>query len=215
MEKLFIRNETESDYEVVEDITRNAFWNVYVPGCYEHYLVHVMRKHEDFIPMLDFVAELDGQIIGNIMYTKSAIRDEAGHLKPVLTFGPISILPEYQRRGYGKALMEYSFQKAAEMGHDLIVIFGNPGNYVGSGFKSCKKYNICAEDGSFPSAMLVKELKQKVLDGRKWYYHESPVYNIDIDEAEKFDRKFKEKEKEYKKSQEEFYIYSRSVILGE
>ena len=98
---LTIRNEKEEDYKIVEEITRNAFYNLYVPGCVEHYLVHIMRQHEDFIPALDFVAELDGQVIGNIMYTKAKLVDEEGCEKAILTFGPVSIAPEYQRMGYG------------------------------------------------------------------------------------------------------------------
>ena len=99
---LNIRNEKETDYKLVEDITRKAFYNMYIPGCIEHYLVHIMRRHEDFIPELDFVLELDGKVIGNIMYTKAELTDEAGNKKEIVTFGPISILPEYQRKGYGK-----------------------------------------------------------------------------------------------------------------
>ena len=94
---IVIRNETEKDYKTVEEITRKAFYNIYVPGCMEHYLVHIMRDHEDFIKELDFVVELDGKVIGNIMYTKATLVDEAGEEKEILTFGPISILPEYQR----------------------------------------------------------------------------------------------------------------------
>ena len=103
-----IRNEKEADYKIVEDITRRAFYNLYIPGCIEHYLVHIMRGHEDFIAELDFVLELDGQIIGNIMYTKAKLVDRNGKEKEILTFGPVSIAPEYQRMGYGKMLMEYS-----------------------------------------------------------------------------------------------------------
>jgi len=206
-----IRNEKETDYRRVEEITRKAFWNLYAPGCDEHYLVHIMRTHKDFIPELDFVIEVDGQVIGNIMYTKAKLIDESGVEKEILSFGPVSILPEYQRRGYGKKLIEYSFEKAAALGYDVIVIFGNPGNYVSLGFKSCKKYNVCLENGIYPTAMLVKELKPGTLDGRKWVYL-SPVFDIDKKEAERFDEGFEPWEKKYQPSQEEFYIYSHSVV---
>ena len=95
-----IRNERESDYNEVERITREAFYNLYIPGCMEHYLVRVMRGHEDFVPELDLVLELDGQVIGNIMYTKAALTDETGTKKEILTIGPVSIAPEFQRKGY-------------------------------------------------------------------------------------------------------------------
>jgi len=206
-----IRNEKETDYRRVEEITRKAFWNLYAPGCDEHFLVHIMRTHKDFIPELDFVIEVDGQVIGNIMYTKAKLIDESGEEKEILSFGPVSILPEYQRRGYGKKLIEYSFEKAAVLGYDVIVIFGNPGNYVSLGFKSCKKYNVCLENGIYPTAMLVKELKPGTLDGRKWVYL-SPDFDIDQKEAERFDEGFEPWEKKYQPSQEEFYIYSHSVV---
>lgn len=210
---MIIRNETPTDYRSVEELTRKAFWNLYVPGCNEHYLAHVMRGHQDFIPELDFVAELDGQIIGNIMYTKTRLIDEKGVIKNILTFGPVCIMPEYQRKGYGKQLLEYSFQKAVELGYDVIVIFGNPDNYVSRGFISCKKYNICLPNGSFPAAMMVKELESGALDGRKWIYYESPVFKIDEQQAEIFDELFPPLEKKYQPSQEEFYIHSHSVLI--
>ncbi len=213
MDKMIqIRNEEEKDYKRVEEITRKAFWNLYIPGCNEHYLVHVMRSHKDFLPKLDLVIEADHQIIGNIMYTKAKLVDEYGEEKEILTFGPVCIMPEYQRMGYGKMLMEHSFEQAAALGYDVIVIFGNPNNYVSRGFKSCKKYNVCLENGTYPSAMMVKELNPEALDGRKWVYYDSPVMKIDEQEAERFDEGLERREKKYQPSQEEFYIYSHSVI---
>ena len=209
---ILIRNERETDYQKVEEITRKAFWNLYIPGCVEHYLAHVMRCHADFLPELDFVIEIGGQVIGNIMYTKAKLIDECGEEKEILTFGPVSISPEYQRKGYGKRMMEYSFERAAALGYDTIVIFGNPGNYVGRGFKSCKKYNICVEDGTFPAAMMAKELKLGALDGRRWVYHGSPAMHIDEAQAQRFDDALEYMEKKHQPSQEEFYILSSAVL---
>ena len=212
MSELIIRKETENDYRIVENMTREAFWNQYVPGCDEHYVAHVMRKHGDFIPELDLVAELDGRIVGNVMYTKSRLADENGQEKTILTFGPISVEPAFQRQGISRRLLEASFEKAAAMGYEAIVIFGHPGNYVSRGFKSCKKYNVCLENGVFPTAMLVKELKEGFFDGRKWYFHESSACEIDSEKAQEFDKQFAYKEKKYQPSQEEFYIYSHSAL---
>lgn len=209
---IVIRNETEKDYKTVEEITRKAFYNIYVPGCMEHYLVHIMRDHEDFIKELDFVIELDGKVIGNIMYTKAKLVDEAGEEKAILTFGPVSILPEYQRMGYGKQLMEHSFQKARQMGYDVVVIFGDPGNYVSRGFKSSSGYHICLPDGSYPTAMLAKELKENTLDGRKWMYYDSPVMQVDEKEAKDYDDSLEKMEKKVLPCQEEFYILSHSCL---
>ena len=207
-----IRKEEETDYEKVEEITRKAFWNLYIPGCIEHYLVHVMRHHKDFLPELDFVIEVDNQIIGNIMYTKTKLIGESGEEKDMLTFGPVCILPKYQRKGYGKKLMEYSFEQAIALGYDVIVIFGSPNNYVSRGFKSCKRYNVCLENETYPAAMMVKELKPDALDGRRWVYYQSPVFEIDEQEAQHFDEGLESLEKKYQPSQEEFYIHSHSII---
>ena len=207
-----IRNENKSDYDKVEKITRKAFYNVYVLGCNEHYLVHIMREHEDFVPELDFVIELDGKVIGNIMYTKATLTDQDGNEKGILTFGPLCVLPEYQRLGYGKMLMEYSFEKAKELGYDTIVIYGAPSNYVSSGFKSCKKFNVHTEEGRYPTAMMVKELVPDVLKGKEWIYKDSPVMHFDEKMAEEYDDKLEKMDKKYETSQEEFYILSQSSL---
>lgn len=209
-----IRQETKADYRAVENLTREAFWNLSVPGANEHYLVHIMRNHADFIPELDFVIEVNGKVIANIMYTKAQLTDGYGKVKEILSFEPISVLPEYQRMGYGKILIEHSFKKAVELGYDTVVIFGNPDNYVSRGFRSCVKYNICLDGDFFPAALLVKELRDGVLDGRKWYFHESTVMELlgDDEKTEQFDAKFPPKIKEWKPSQEEFFIHSHSVI---
>ena len=160
--------------------------NLYVPGCSEHYLAHILRSHEDFVPELDLVIEADNKIIGNIMYTKSRLADETGNIKNILTFGSVCIAPEYQRRGYGKALMEYSFERAAGLGYEAIVIFGSPANYVARGFKSCKKFNVSVENGVFPTAMLVKELKIGALSGHKWTYSQSSAFEFDENTAQRY-----------------------------
>ncbi len=210
---LTIRNETPADRQTVEDITRRAFYNLYAPGCVEHYLVHIMRDHPDFIPELDLVAELDGQVIGSVMYTRSTLTDAAGAVKDILTFGPVSIAPEHQRKGYGKQLLEHSFRRAAELGWDVVVIFGSPANYVSCGFQSCKKFSVCLEGGKFPSAMMVKELREGALDGRKWVYRDSPVMAIDEEEARRYDDTLAPMAREYRPSQEEFYIMSHSCVV--
>ena len=209
---MIIRNEEPKDYQAVETLTRKAFYNIYVPGCSEHYLVRIMREHEDFIPELDFVMEQDGEIIGNIMYTKSRLIDEQGTEKQILTFGPVCIDPAHQRKGLGKLLLEHSFEKAAALGYDVIVIFGSPANYVSRGFQSCKKFIVCVEGGKFPSAMMVKELIAGALDGRKWFYYDSPVMAVSEEDAQKFDDTLEKMEKKHLPSQDEFYIMSHSFV---
>lgn len=207
-----IRREQETDHKAVEELTRKAFWNLYIPGCNEHYLVHIMRAHEDFVAELDFVLERDGQVIGNVMYTKAKLVDESGQEKQILTFGPLSVTPEYQRMGYGKLLLEHSFAEAVALGYDAIVIFGNPGNYVSRGFVCCQKHKVSLPSGVFPTAMLVKELVPGALGAKKWSYYDSPVMQLDEQAAQRFDEGLEKLEKKQQPSQEEFYILSHSVI---
>ena len=216
MSEYSIRLEQPEDYRAVEELTRESFWNVYKPGADEHYFVHQMRSHPDFIPELAFVAELDGKIIGNIMYTKAWLEDETGRRKEILSFGPLCVAREYQRHKVGKALIEHSFEVARSMGYDVNINFGNPVNYVGRGFVSCKKKNVSfAVEGNYPTALLVCELVPNALDGRKWMYIPSTAADCCEDTAavEAFDAGFPPKEKKWMPSQEEFYIYSHSSVV--
>lgn len=211
-----IRRETVNDYHNTENAAREAFWNQNRPGCDEHYFIHVLRQHRDFVPELDFVAEVGGRIVGCVMYAKSRLIDENGEEKQVLTMGPLCVVPECQRMGIGKALLEHTFPIAKELGYDVVINFGNPDNYVARGYKSCRKYNVCFEGDIFPAALLVKELTEGALDGRKWYYHPSDSDHPcdDPEEFERFDAQFPPKVKGWQPSQEEFYIHSHSVING-
>ena len=146
------------------------------------------------------------------MYTKAKLTDENGQEKEIVTFGPVSVLPEYQRKGYGKQLIEYSFEKAAALGYEAVVIFGSPANYVSRGFQSCRKYKVCVENGTYPAAMLVKELVPGALDGRTWIYKESPAMQIREEDAKRFDDTLEKMEKKWQPSQEEFYILSNAVL---
>lgn len=209
---LNIRNETPADRQAVETLTRRAFYNLYVPGCHEHYLVHIMRDHPDFLPELDFVLELDGEVIGSILYTRSTLTGETGERRDVLTFGPVCVAPEHQRRGYGKRLIDHSLARAAELGWGAAVIFGSPANYVGRGFQCCKRRLVQMEDGSYPAAMLVKELRPHALDGGPWIFRDSPVMHFDEEAARRFDETLPPMEKRVLPCQEEFYILSNSVL---
>ncbi len=216
MKNLTIRLETEKDYRTVEELTREAFWNVYKPGADEHYYVHQMRDHPDFIPELAFVLELDGRIVGNIMYTKAWLEDENGDRKEILSLGPLCVAPEYQRQKFGKMLIEHSFDVARGMGYDVNINFGNPGNYVSRGFVSCKKKNVSfVAPGNFPAALLVCELIPGVLAGKKWMYIPSTAADCceNAVAAQAFDSTFPPKEKKWMPSQEEFYIYRYSSVV--
>ena len=210
-----IRNELPEDYRKVEEITRKAFWNLHFPGCDEHYLVHIMRNHPDFLPELDFVLEKDGEVIGNIMYTKSSLTDDKGDHHEILTFGPVCISPEHQRKGYGRQLILHSVEVARSMGYPAIAIYGNPNNYVKLGFKSCKRYSICNAAGAFPSALMVMELQEGVLRSYgpgKLKYAESPVYALDPKDAEAYDASLEPMERQELPGQEVFYIMVQSSM---
>ncbi|MGN0424970.1 MAG: GNAT family N-acetyltransferase [Acetatifactor sp.] len=192
---------------------KKAFWNLSVPGCNEHYFAHEVRKSEDFIPELDFVIEEDGIIIGHILYVKAKLIADDGTEKEILSFGSFTIHPDYQRKGYGRKLLNHSFEAAKKLGYDTIVIWGNPENYACYGFKNCKRYNVCLEEDVFPVALMVKVLGDNVLSEKSWKYIESPAHQLDESGFEAFDSSFEQMEKGYQYTQELFYIYSRSNVL--
>ena len=210
--KIEIRNEEEKDFREVEELTREAFWNLHVPGCDEHYLVHQMRSHPDFIKELDFVAECDGKIVGNIMYTKASLIDEHGQEMEIVCFGPISVLPEYQRQGVGSLLINQTKKVVQQKGIGGIVIFGHPFNYCKHGFKNGKDFNISDMNGDYPAALLVLELQAGAFAGHQWKFKESDVYHVNEEDAGKFDQNFRAKEKGYQYSQEIFSIAVRSYV---
>ena len=209
---IVIRKEKETEYRIVEEITREAFWNLYFPGCDEHYTTHILRNHPDFIKELSFVAELDNKIIGNIMYTKSYVIDEDQQKIETISFGPICVLPKYQRKGVGTALINHTKEIAVKNKSKAIIIYGNPKNYCKHGFKNGKDYNISNPQGRYPFGLLVLELEKGIFEGRKCKYYYSSAYDIDKKEAEKFDKQFPLKKKEVKPSQEEFSISIRAYL---
>ena len=141
-DNITIRLETKEDYRAVENLTREAFWNVYRPGCMEHYVLHCYRNDPAFVPELDFVMERNGELIGQVMYVRSEIACDDGRKLPVMTFGPIGIAPAYKRQGYGKYLLDYSMEKAQEMGAGALAITGNILFYGKSGFVPAKTKGI-------------------------------------------------------------------------
>lgn len=196
---LIIRMETPDDYVHTENLTREAFWNVYRPGCLEHYVLHCFRGREDFVPELSLVMELDGTLIGHVMYVRSAIVADDGSSIPVMTFGPISIAPDYKRQGYGTVLLRESMRRAALLGTGALAIEGNIGFYGKSGFvtASTKGVHYAAEprDAEVPY-FLICELKPGFLNGVTGTYQDPEGYFVDEAEAERFDAQFPPKEKQ-------------------
>ncbi len=209
-----IRNETKEDYTIVEELTREAFWNLYIPGCDEHYLVHKIRTHKDFIPELDFVAELDGKIAGSIIYTQSYLLDENNNKIDVTTFGPLCVRPDLQRKGIGTKLIEHTRALIGKMDYPGIFILGDPHNYCKSGFKNGKDYCVADRNGRYPFGLLAFIIKKEMFNrGKKYRFFYSDAYeNLSKTEIEEFDRKFPEKKKEYRYTQELFSIGCRAYL---
>lgn len=207
-----LRKETESDHRIVEELTRDAFWNIHFPGCDEHYLAHTIRNHPDFIDEMDIVAEYEGRVIGNIMYTRSFVVDGDGNRMDTITFGPISVLPEFQRKGVGTALINYTKEIALKNKEKAIIILGHPHNYCKHGFRSCRDYMISDPDGRYPFGLLVLELEKEAFMGRKWKFFYSSGFDSDAGKVEEFDRQFPYKKKEFSPLQVEFSIAVRAYL---
>ena len=199
MEKeITIRHETEADYRAVENLVRESFWNVYRPGCLEHYVIHVLRGDPAFVRELDFVMEKDGELIGQNMFMKTVIEADDGRKIDVLTMGPIGIAPAKKRQGFGKKLLDYSLEKAREMGFGAVLFEGNIGFYGHSGFDYARNFGIRYHDlpeGADDSFFLCKELVPGYLDGVTGVYQTPAGYYVNEDEAEAFDADFPKKEK--------------------
>ena len=162
-----IRLEKKYDYREVENLVRESFWNVYRPGCLEHYVLKCLRGDADFIPELDFVMEKDGKIIGQNVFVRTIIKADDGRLVPVMTMGPICITPELKRQGYGKILLDYSLEKATELGYGAVCFEGNIDFYGKSGFTYASEYGIRYHglpEGENASFFLCKELIPGYLD---------------------------------------------------
>ena len=193
-----IRLETSKDHTEVEHLVRESFWNVYRPGCLEHYVLHCLRNDPAFIPELDFVMEKDGVIVGQNIFMRASIAADDGRSIPILTMGPICIANALKRQGYGKVLLDYSLEQAAKLGAGAVCFEGNIDFYGKSGFTYASNYGIRyhglpeGEDASF---FLCKELIPGYLDGITGEYATPSGYFVDEGEAEEFDKRFPPKEK--------------------
>ncbi len=193
-----IRLEDKKDYREVENLVRESFWNVYRPGCSEHYVIHVLRDDLAFIPELDFVMEKDGRLIGQNMFMRTVIDSDDGRKIDVLTMGPIGIIPELKRKGYGKILLDYSLKKAKELGFGAVLFEGNIDFYGKSGFDFSSKFGIRYHDlpeDADASFFLCKELIPGYLDGITGVYQTPQGYYVSDEAVEEFDKSFPYKEK--------------------
>lgn len=196
---MIIRLEEEKDYFETENLTREAFWNVYREGCFEHLIIHNLRKDKSFVKELDYCIEIDNKIIANIVYAKGKLKLENGNIREILIFGPVSVLPEYQKKGYGEKLINYTIEKAKKLGYDAILITGNPNYYKKFGFESCSKYKIYYEGIDKKEEtpfFMIKILNDNNIENLKGIYSDPDCYKADEKELEEFDKKFPFKIKE-------------------
>ena len=193
-----IRLERTEDHREVENLVRESFWNVYRPGCSEHYVIHVLRDDPAFVKELDFVMEQNGKLIGQNMFMRTVIEADDGRVIDVLTMGPIGITPELKRRGYGKKLLDYSLEKAAAMGFGAVLFEGNIDLYGHCGFSYARNFGIRYHDlpeGTDDSFFLCKELIPDYLDGITGVYQTPNGYYVEDADVEEFDKAFPRKEK--------------------
>lgn len=193
-----IRLERKEEYREIENLVRESFWNVYRPGCLEHYVLHCLRDDPAFVPELDFVMIKDGKLIGQNMFMRAVIKADDGREIPIMTMGPICIMPEFKRQGYGKILLDYSLEKAAELGAGALCFEGNIDFYGKSGFDYASRFGVRyhglpeGEDASF---FLCKELVPGYLEGITGEYATPEGYFVDEEKAEEFDKAFPSKQK--------------------
>lgn len=195
---IIIRLEKEDEYREVENLVRESFWNVYRPGCLEHYVINQLRSDKDFVPELDFVMTENGRIIGQNIFMRAVIKADDGRDIPIMTMGPVCIAPDLKRQGYGKMLLDYSLDKAKEMGCGALCFEGNIDFYGKSGFTYARDYGIRYHglpEGEDDSFFICKELIDGYLDGVTGEYSTPQVYFVDETEAEEFDKLFPAKEK--------------------
>ena len=193
-----IRLEKIEEHREVENMVRESFWNVYRPGCLEHYVLHCLRNDPDFVPELDFVMEKDGRLIGQNIFMHAVIKADDGREIPIMTMGPICIRQELKRQGYGKILLDFSLQKATELGCGALCFEGNIGFYGKSGFDYASKLGIRYHGlpaGADASFFLCRELVPGYLDGITGEYTTPQGYFVDEAKAEDFDKNFPFKDK--------------------
>lgn len=198
---IVIRREEERDCRAVENLVRESFWNVYRPGCQEHFVLHRLRNDPAFVPELDLVMEKDGELIGQNMFMRAHIQADDGRSIPIMTMGPICIAPKYKRQGYGQILLDASLERAAALGCGALCFEGNILFYGKSGFTYASHFGIRYHDlpeDADSSFFLCKELIPGYLKAVAGVYGPPEGYfaaERDPVAFEAFDAQFPPKEK--------------------
>ena len=189
-ENIIIRREEPRDFRAVENLVRESFWNVYRPGCLEHFVIHRLREDPAFVKELDFVMEKDGELMGQNMFMRAVIRADDGRQIPIMTMGPICIAPRYKRQGYGKRLLDYSLEQAAALGCGALCFEGNILFYGKSGFDYARRFGIRYHglpEGADDSFFLCRELRPGYLAGVTGVYGPPEGYFVADREPEAFE----------------------------
>lgn len=192
-----IRLEEKKDYQKVENLIRESFWNVYEKGCSEHYIMHNIRKTDNYIKKLSYLIEENGEIIAHIAYVKGNIYLNNGTEEEILIIGPISVLPKYQNLGYGSKLMKYTLDIVKKMNYPLIVLTGDPKYYSRFGFETASNYEIFHKELNKKEDLpyfMVKVLDDEKIKNIKGIYVDPDCYIVNKKEVEKFDLNFPKKD---------------------
>lgn len=195
---MVLRLESENDYFVTENLTREAFWNVYRPGCDEHLVLHELRKKESYIPKLTYVAVEEDMIVGQIVYSKMFYGEKREMSNTVIGFGPISVHPDYQKKGIGSRLIRSTIQKAKELGYKAIIITGNHEYYHAFGFCSATQFGVFLpgmpkdEESEY---FMAYEIERGYLEKHKGIYDFDSCFVVEDEDLKEFEKKFPAKVK--------------------
>ena len=193
--KILIQRTTQKDFLITENITREAFWNLYKPGCNEHLVLHQLRESSSYIEELDLLAIYEGEIIGHVISTKARVIDKQSKEHEVLCVGPFSVSPSFQNKGIGKKLLNYSISEAKKIEFKGMILFGNPDYYHRFGFLNAKEYKITTKDNRNFDPFMALELQENGLAYVKGRFFEDDAFTIKDDELIEFEKKFPAKEK--------------------
>ena len=197
-----LRLEESKDYKIVENLIREAFWNVYKPGCDEHFIMHQLRKDESFVSNLDYVLEVENEIVAHIVYSLGKLKKENGDEVDALIFGPVGVLPSKQKQGYGSYIITETLKIAKNLGYPCVVITGNPKYYHRFGFETASNYEIYHDQlpKDIP-VFMVKVLDEEKMKDFKGIYSDPKCYYVDEKDVEEFDQQFPPKVKEKRPGQ--------------
>lgn len=198
---LLIKQTLPEDFAITENITREAFWNIYKPGCSEHLVLHNLRKRQNYIKELDLVALYNKQIVGHIFSTKAVVIDSLNNKYEILCVGPLSVLPDFQKKGIGEKLLKESIRLSKVFGFRGMILYGNPDYYHRFGFKNAKNYEITTKDYQNFEPFMALELFKNSLFDVKGRFIEDESFNVNEEELKEFEKNFPYKEKLVKDTQ--------------